>query len=65
MSDLISIEEFIRTKGHIFRKPEIEKELNLPEKTLQRVVDGRNVPKRHRIKIIHYFKDLGNNILIN
>ena len=62
MMEKVTIEEFIRTRGHIFRKPEIEKELGIPDKTLQRVVDGRNVPSKHRDKLIGYFKSIGENI---
>lgn len=63
--DKLSVEEFIRTQGHIFRKPEIERELDLPEKTLQRVVDGRKVPGKYRMKLIMYFKKIGLNIVLD
>ncbi|MEM0939699.1 MAG: hypothetical protein AAF600_15760 [Bacteroidota bacterium] len=63
--DKLSIEEFIRTNGHIFYKPEIEKELYILEKTLKRAVDGIKIPGNQRMKLIMYFKKIGENIRLD
>lgn len=60
----ISIEQFLRNNNGLFSKAYIERELGLADRTLQRVIDGRNVPVKHRIKIITFFRELGNNIIM-
>lgn len=54
----MTIEEFIITKGHLYSFPQLEREIGLPTKSLQRVkTGGARLDIRHRAKFLRYFKD--------
>ncbi|MEO9849196.1 MAG: hypothetical protein ABJF65_00095 [Reichenbachiella sp.] len=62
-NEKISIDEFIRENKSLLKYTAIEKELDIPKRTLQLVVGGRNVPKDYRKRLIDYFKNFGENLL--
>lgn len=59
----MSIEEFFRKKGHLFNKLAIEKELGLPKRLLDKVINSdKKLPDKWRNKVSKYIKNLGNDI---
>lgn len=59
-----SIEEFIKGEEfRFYRRPEIQKHLELPNDFFNKIVNTeREVPGKHKAKLIKFFKDLGANI---
>lgn len=62
MSDKISIEDFLREEKSLIKLTELEIRLGMPHRTLQRVIEGRNVPKKFRQQLIDLLTKLGSNI---
>lgn len=54
----ISVEDFIKTRKDILKLTAIERKIKMPYRTLQNVVDGRNVPDKYRKALIHYLKSI-------
>lgn len=60
----LTIDEFIRRYNDKLNFAVIERELNIPATTLNKVNEGRLVPKKYRVLLISYFKNWSK-IIIN